>query len=230
MKITKDEGEQPSPSLPRRITAELRPVLAVSGAGSTLWAGSRILISRGWALLGRHFTGWEKAGVVLGGGYLISYAARQAPEIAQFAAPGLAVAWCVAAWCTAPTAPRTGETSGPGPDEPEEHDLALDDLAAAVRRIAGPRQGAHLAQLLDDPEFTGWEQADLKAAILALDVPVEEFKLTLAGRQRVRDGVRVRHLPADATPEAPASAPPGAPAEPAPRPAAAPPPHPEQDR
>ncbi|WP_159051761.1 hypothetical protein, partial [Streptomyces niveiscabiei] len=207
MKITKDEGES-SPSFPRRITAELRPVLAVSGAGSTLWAGSRILIGRGWALLDQHVTGWEKVGVVLGGGYLIAYAARQAPEIAQFAVPGVAVAWCVAAWCTAPAAPHVDEAVGPGPDEPEEHVLALDDLTAAVRRIAGSRQGAHLAQLLDDPEFTGWDQAGLKAAILALNVPVEEFKLTLAGRQRVRAGVRIRHLPAEATPEAPASAPP----------------------
>lgn len=228
MKIIKDAGESTTPPLPHRIAGELRPVLAVHGAGSALWTGSLILVRRGWALLGTHLDGLERAGAIAFSGYVTVYAAHQYPSAAEFAAPGAAIAWCVAAWCVAPPATRTTPTPSPHTHDADEQreGLALDTLTAVVRRVAGDRQGAHLADLLTEPELEGWEQPDLKAAIQALDVPVEEFKLRFAGRQRVRDGVRLRDLPPppalDPAPAAVLAATPGGPPAPAPRPDPAP--------
>ena len=226
MKITKDveAGEQPSPRLHRRIAAEVLPVLAVHGAGTTLWAGSRLLAGRGWTLIGRYLTGWEKPAALGFAGYVTVHTAIQYPTAAQFAVPGAVIGWCVTAWWIAPPSPATPDGPGPVPNAADEQppQLSLDALADAVRRVAGPRQGAHLAQLLDTPEFASWEQPDLKAQILARGVPVGEFKLILDGRQRVRDGVRLRDLPPPATPgpahSPPAGPAPGAPADPAPHP------------
>jgi hypothetical protein len=225
MKIIKKAGESTTPLLHQRIAAELRPILAVSGAGTALWTGSRILVRRGWQRLGDHFTGWERLGVLGGGGYVLAYTAYQAPDVTQFALPGGAVAWCLAAWFVA--SPATRREQGPTQElEEPRGPLALEQLAAVVRRVAGDRQGAHLADLLAEPELEGWEQPDLKAAIQGLGVPVEEFKLRLDGRQRVRDGVRLRDLPPPATPDpAPGAAPAAVfdgPPDPAPRPDPAP--------
>ncbi|ODA69532.1 hypothetical protein [Streptomyces sp. AVP053U2] len=230
MKITKDvgTGESSTPLLPHRIAAELRPILTVTGAGTALWQGSLILVRRGWTLLGAHLHGWERFGALGFAGYVTVYTAGQAPHIAQFAAPVAAVAWCGAAWWVAPPVPRRKQPAEPvDVQEPDVAlTLALDTLSVVVRRVAGDRQGAHLADLLTEPELKGWEQPDLKAAITAFGVPVEEFKLRLAGRQRVRDGVRLRDLPPPAAPSTapdgdPAPAPDGPPA-PAPRPDPAP--------
>ncbi len=204
MKIIKGVGER---LLPHWIAAELRPILAFSGAGASLLAGSRILLLRGWDLLGAHLHGWEKAGAVLGGGYLIGYACWHAPHIAQFAAPAAAVGWCVAAWWAVPP-PAPEPPAAPAEEEPPE--LTRDELAAIVRRVAEDRQGAHLADLLTTPELVGWTQPELKATAGLLRLPVGEFKLILDGRQRVRDGIRVRDLP-----PGPPSAPP---ADPSPEP------------
>lgn len=223
MKIIKEVGESRTPPLHHRIAAEIRPVFAVRGAGKALVTGSVILLRRGWALLGEHLTGWERAGVLAFAGYVTVYTASQAPHVAQFAAPGAALTWCVAAWLVAPPATRT-QTEPDDPDDAEapREDLTLDVLAAVVRRAAGTRQGAHLADLLTEPELKGWEQPELKAAVLALGVRVEEFKLRLAGRQRVRDGVRLRDLPPSAAPDPAGAAPQDDPADPAPRPDPAP--------
>ncbi|MEU5091704.1 hypothetical protein [Streptomyces sp. NPDC021356] len=231
MKIIKDAGECTTPLLPRRIATELRPILAVSGAGAALWQGSLILVRRGWGRLGAHFTGWERAGVLAFTGYVVVYSASHYPDVAQFAAPGAAATWCTAAWIVAPPVPRTTPRPPlPEDDEEPREALALDALAAVVRRVAGDRQGAHLADLLAEPELEGWEQADLKARFVSLEVPVEEFKLRLDGRQRVRDGVRLRDLPppapADPTPATPSGSPTATaptaplvdPADPAPQP------------
>ncbi|MGV9987746.1 hypothetical protein [Streptomyces olivaceus] len=232
MKIIKgvEAGEQPSPRLHRRIAAEVLPVLAVHGAGTALWAGSRLLAGRGWALLGRYLTGWEKPAAIGFAGYVAVHTAIQYPTAAQFAVPGAAIGWCVTAWWVAPPAPRAETGTAPeAVDEPPP--LSLDALAGVVRRVAGPRQGAHLAQLLDTPEFEGWEQPDLKAEIRARGITIGEFKLILDGRQRVRDGVRLRDLPPPAAP-GPAHSPPAGPAsdaraDPAPHPVPDPTPGPE---
>ncbi|MFC8002934.1 hypothetical protein ACFUCH_03700 [Streptomyces olivaceus] len=233
MKIIKgvEAGEQPSPRLHRRIAAEVLPVLAVHGTGSALWAGTRLLAGRGWVLLGRYLTGWEKPAAIVFAGYVAVHTAIQYPTVTQFAVPGAVIGWCVTAWWIAPPAPRaeTGMAPATGDEPPPQ--LSLDALADVVRRVAGPRQGAHLAQLLDTPEFASWEQPDLKAEFLARGVPVGEFKLILDGRQRVRDGVRLRDLPPPAAPgpapSPPAGPAPGARSDPAPHPVPDPAPGPE---
>lgn len=222
MKIIKEAGESSPPLLPHRIAAELRPILAVSGAGAALWQGSLILVRRGWDTLGTHLTKWERVGALGFAGYVAVYNAGQAPHVAQFAAPGAAIAWCIAAWWVSPPTPRGEQPPEPVAVQEPDDALTLDALSTVVHRVAGNRQGAHLADLLSEPELKGWEQPDLKAEIQALGVPVEEFKLRLAGRQRVRDGVRLRDLPPPAAPhpdpgDDPVPAP-GGPADPAPRP------------
>lgn len=223
MEIVKEAGEQP-PGLHRRLAAELRPILAVRGAGASLYAGSRILIHRGWTLLGERLGTWERLGVLGFGGYVAVYAAGHAPHLARFAVPAAVVAWCVAAWWVVP--PPTSPTVEDQADEDPEQELTLDELAALVRRVARHRQGAHLADLLAEPELVGWTQPELKATATDFGLPVEEFKLILSGRQRVRDGIRVRDLPPEPAPEpaveAPAAPPPDAPADPAPQPLSAP--------
>ncbi|MCZ0207919.1 hypothetical protein OZK63_21130 [Streptomyces sp. UMAF16] len=223
-------GEYIAPPPVRRLGAEIRPVLAVRGAGTALWTGTVILVRRGWALLGAHLDGAERVGVLAFTGYAIAFSATRYPHITHFAVPGAGIAWCVAAWLVAPPAARARTATGPAPADAEEpcEPLALDTLSAVVRRVAGDRQGAHLADLLAEPELTGWEQSDLKATITALGVPVEEFKLRFSGRQRVRDGVRLRDLPPPAAPgPAPTAAPAPAPAPPLGGP---PPPAPHTDQ
>ncbi|WP_329215193.1 hypothetical protein OG352_06260 [Streptomyces sp. NBC_01485] len=225
MKIVKEVGEQPpTPGLHRRMAAELRPILAVGGAGASLWAGSCILLRRGWTLLGHHLDGRERWGALAFSGYVAVYACGHAPHIARFVVPGAAIVWCVAAWWVSPL-PTPG-VAGEEADEQAggEPELTVDELASLVRKVARHRQGAHLADLLQEPELAGWAQPDLKAAVIDFGLPVEEFKLILAGRQRVRDGVRVRDLPPDPAVAAPASTPPEPPADPAPQPLPAQPP------
>lgn len=224
MKIIEEVEEQPpTPGLHRRMAAELRPILAVRGAGASLFAGSIVLVRRGWTLLGRHLDGRERLGALAFGGYVTVYAAGHAPHIAQFAIPAAAVAWCVAAWWVAPL-PGQFAAEEDVPDEEAEPLLSLDEFAVVVRRVSRHRQGAHLADLLQEPELVGWTQPELKAAAVAFGLPVEEFKLILGGRQRVRDGVRVRDLPPAPDTAPPASTPSGTPADPAPQPLPARPP------
>lgn len=218
MKIVKKVGER---LLPSWLAAELRPILVFTGAGAALWAGSCELVRRAWKATAGYDT--RERLIALGvAGYVIAYGCWHAPHVARFAIPGTVIAWCLAAWCVAPTAPRAEPVEQPVEAAPAPG-LALVELAAVVRRVAKHRQGAHLADLLAEPELAGWTQPELKATLTAdFGLPVEEFKLILGGRQRVRDGVRVRDLP-----PAPATTPPveaerGAPADPAPRPLSVP--------
>lgn len=214
MKIVKKVGER---LLPSWLAAELRPILVFTGTGAALWAGSRELVCRAWKATGNYDT--RERLIALGvAGYVIAYGCWHAPHIARFAIPVTIVAWCLAAWCVAPTAPRAEPVEQPVEAAPAPG-LALAELAAIVRRVARHRQGAHLADLLAEPELDGWTQPELKAAItVQFGLPVEEFKLILGGRQRVRDGVRVRDLPPAPAPAAPVEAPQDPPADPAPRP------------
>ena len=223
MKIIKEVGER---LLPSWLAAELRPILVFTGAGAALWTGSVVLAVRGWQWLGQRLGGWEeRLGAIAVGGYLAAYGCWHAPHIARFAVPGAVLAWCLAAWCVAPAAPDAEPAEQPVEAAPE---LALAELAAVVRRVARHRQGAHLADLLTEPELEGWTQPELKAAITVdFGLPVEEFKLILGGRQRVRDGVRVRDLPLAPAPTPPVEAPQSTPADPAPRPLSVPSPGPE---
>jgi hypothetical protein len=116
-------------------------------------------------------------------------------------------------------------------DDQEEPDL--DTVTALIRRLADrgpdqrPHQGAHLDDLIDTGELGDWDKDTLKDALEEWGISVEEggFKLTLGGRQRVRQGVRLRDLPAGAG-QAPAPLPTGAregaPTTPTQHPAAAP--------
>ncbi|MFI5672957.1 hypothetical protein [Streptomyces sp. NPDC051704] len=123
-------------------------------------------------------------------------------------------------------------------DEPDEP-IGADEVAALIRTVAArhKHQGAHLEDLLAEDLFAAWEKAELKAALTnTWGLPVESFKLIFknpqGSTQRVRDGVRLRHLPPAPAPggegpvrglsavpsqtpvEDPASSPSGAPAEP----------------
>ncbi|WP_262058541.1 hypothetical protein [Streptomyces sp. STR69] len=209
MKIVKKVGEQ---ILPHWLRAELRPVLVFTGAGTALWAGSCELVERAWKAAADYSTRDRLFALGIAG-YLAAYGCWHAPQIARFAIPGAVVAWCVAAWWVTPIAPRPGPAEQLVDTAPE---LTLAELVAIVRRVAAHRQGAHLADLLAEPELDGWTQAELKATVTGhFGLPVEEFKLILGSRQRVRDGVRVRDLP-----PAPALADPvGAPQDPAAGPA-----------
>lgn len=190
MKIIKGVGER---LLPLWLADELRPILAFTGAGAALWAGSCEIVRRGWNALGEHLNGWERIGALACTGYALTYACWHAPHIARFAVPFAGLAWCVAALCVSPPAiEETVQVQSAADDTPA---LALAELAAIVRRVAGPRQGAHLADLLSEPELAGWTRPELKANAIHFGLPVEEFKLILAGRQRVRDGIRLRDLP-----------------------------------
>ncbi|MET8832023.1 hypothetical protein ABZX40_40510 [Streptomyces sp. NPDC004610] len=89
-------------------------------------------------------------------------------------------------------------------DEPEQagghapEEIAVEDVVRLVREVAARNQhsGAHLDDLLSEPLFEGWEKADLKAQLTdRWSIHVENFKLFFDGRQRNRDGVRLRHLP-----------------------------------
>lgn len=217
MKIIKGVGER---LLPSWLAAELRPILVFTGAGAALCAGSVVLAGRGWTWLRERLNFWEAVGALLTGAYLAGYGCLHASHIARFAIPGTVVAWCAAAWCVAPAAPDAEPAEQPVEATPE---LALAELAAIVRRVARHRQGAHLADLLAEPELEGWTQPELKAAItVEFGLPVEEFKLILGGRQRVRDGVRVRDLPPAPAPTPPVEAPQSTPSDPAPHPLSVP--------
>ncbi len=213
MKIIKQVGER---LLPHWLRAELKPVLAFTGAGTALFTGSAILAERAWKWLMERLNIWEGLGTLAAGVYLAGYGCLHAPHIARFAIPGAIVAWCVAAWWVAPPPPRPQRAEQRVDTAPE---LTLAELADIVRRVAAHRQGAHLADLLAEPELDGWTQPELKATITGhFGLPVEEFKLILGTRQRVRDGVRVRDLPPAPTPAAPVEVVPGAPGDPTPRP------------
>jgi hypothetical protein len=220
MKIVKRMGER----LPRWVAAEVGPVLAFTGAGSSLFAGSCILAGRGWTALGARFDKWERLGVLLFAGYLAVYSCTHAPQIARFAVPGALVAWCAAAWWVAP---RTFRAAAPEQLLETAPELTLTELAELVRRVAAHRQGAHLADLLAESELVGWTQPELKATAADFGLPVEEFKLMLDGRQRVRDGIRVRDLPPAPAPATLGTLPPNGSASPAPQPLSAPAPRPK---
>jgi hypothetical protein len=211
---------------PRLIAPDLRPYLPtprrLAPLAAGVGAGSLALAARGWGWL--LADGWREAGtragaVALGGYVGLHTALTVAGPWTPYLGPGAAACWCVAAWRAAPAREFTIEEKPSAEPEPDG-DLTRDEVAALIRAVAARHEhrGAHLDDLLAEPAFKGWEKAELKAALQAdWGLPVESFKLIFAGRQRVRDGVRLTALPEHA-PEAPAGAPPGGAPEAAPDP------------
>ncbi|MGW3491973.1 hypothetical protein [Streptomyces sp. NPDC001054] len=213
---------------------DLRPYLPtprrLAPLAAGVGAGSRALAARGWRWL--LADGWREAGTRAGGvalgGYLGAHAALTAAgPWTPYLGPGAVACWCVAAWRAAP--PREAVAEEKPSVEPEpDNGLTRNEVAALIRAVAARHEhrGAHLDDLLAEPAFESWEKAELKAALQSdWGLPVESFKLLFAGRQRVRDGVRLTALP-EPLPEAPAGAPlggaPEAASDPLPEPLSAP--------
>ncbi|MFF4834084.1 hypothetical protein [Streptomyces sp. NPDC001315] len=132
------------PRLPAWLVAEVRPVLAVAGAGASLVSGSVVLAARGWAWLSERLSLGERLAALAAGGYLAVYGCAHAPHTARFAVPGAVVAWCVAAWWVAPN--TVDEEEGePAEDEPSEPDPQ--DVADLVRDLIGDDRGVLLTAL-----------------------------------------------------------------------------------
>ncbi|MFJ3699662.1 hypothetical protein ACIPW9_37020 [Streptomyces sp. NPDC090052] len=202
------------------LRADLLPYLPtrrnLTGLGAGVGAGTLVLLSKGWTWIWAE--GLQDAGMRAGGVLLAGYAgcsavlAMSGPYTPYL--PVAAVAgWVVAAKHQAPKDRKPQPTSTTAAadrddiedqddDEPEYLDdepLAVEDVAAIVRRVAAchPKHlGVHLSDLLTEPEFEGWEQAELKSALTeSWGLPVVSFKLSFPGRARTREGVRLEHLP-----------------------------------
>ena len=171
MKIVKRVGEW---LLPDWLYAELRPILAFTGAGAALWAGSVVLAIRAWEKLRERLGAWESVGALAVGAYVAAYGCWHAPHVARFAIPGTVIAWCLAAWCVAPG--PVGETPGEAPEgaaaDPDPHDVA--DL---VRDLVGDDTGVLLTAL--------------RQPLRAADTRAVRELLAAAGIA-VRPGVRTR--------------------------------------
>ncbi|MCX4639529.1 hypothetical protein OG775_31195 [Streptomyces platensis] len=191
-----------------------------------LCSGSAVLVGRGWAWITAEGPKETRArlGYTALGAYAGVYVADSMPQIVM---PAVVVGWIGAALMLAPSPPPPGGAARPavnltkGADEEhqeDEHDQAVEEdedfvepdmetVAGLIRRLAGTQQGAHLDDLLATGELGDWDKDELKTALAEWEIPVEEkgFTLRFSGRQRVRQGVRLRDLPAGAG-EAPAGA------------------------
>lgn len=185
MKIVKKVGEW----LPRAIPAEVRPILAFTGAGTALLAGSRELAGRGWDYLCEHLYGWERLGVVAAVGYVAVFECWYYPHIARFAVPGAVVAWCLAAWWITP--PPTAEHA-----PIVKASAPADAFLPWLLDLIGDRPGIHLRDLYPAMrQLPGHEDRDntqLRAALRTLDIPIRR-SLRLGGVAG-RSGVAVADL------------------------------------
>lgn len=180
MKIVKKVGER---LLPSWLVAEVRPILVFTGTGAALWHGSCELVRRGWAALGERLDPWERLGALALGGYATGYACVHAPQVARFAIPFGAVAWCVAAWWIAP----------PAVDEPEPtvEVSARDGFVRWLLQLIGEQPGIHLRDLYPAmrklPGQEGRDDAQLRAGLRNLGIPVR--RSLRIGRISGRSGV-----------------------------------------
>ena len=185
MKIVSRVGERLLPYWP---SAGLRSVLAFTGAGSALWAGSVALTARGWAWLCERCDWPERLAAIAAGVYLAGYGCVHAPHVATFAVPGVVVAWCVAAWWMSPAAAIQPEQPTPA-DVGQPPANSREDVHAAtldwIRRQIGDRQGVHLRDLLNHAQqhgmFEGLDVSELRGHLQRWGIPV-------------RNRVRVRGL------------------------------------
>ncbi|QKM65782.1 hypothetical protein STSU_000065 (plasmid) [Streptomyces tsukubensis NRRL18488] len=201
--------------------SDLRPYLPtrtnLSGPLSGVGAGSVVLLGRGWKWLwaeGPHDAAIRAGGVALGVYATINTVPAVAGPYAPFMPSAAAVGWCIAAKLHAPSKGKKTET--PGTAEPDDvtedpgdadsesikahapEEIDVDDVVRLIRDIAARNghQGTHLDDLVAQPLFEGWLKAELKAELTTRwGFHVENFKLFFDGRQRNRDGVRLRHLP-----------------------------------
>ncbi|WP_432091038.1 hypothetical protein [Streptomyces sp. NRRL F-5630] len=219
---------------PRLTAPDLRPYLPTPGRlaplAAEVGAGSLALARRGfgWLLA----DGWREAGPRAGGIALGGYVAAHTVLAVTgpwtpYLGPGAVACWCIAAWRAAPPREAAVEEKPSAESEPDDA-LTRHEVAALIRAVAARHEhrGAHLDDLLAEPLFEGWEKAELKAALIEdWGLPVESFKLIFAGRQRVRDGVRLTALPeppVEGPPEAPPGGAPEAAVDPLPEPLPAP--------
>jgi len=195
---------------------------ALAGPLAGVGAGSAALFGKGWQWLwedGAREAGIRAGGVGLGAYVGVHTVAVVTGPFVGYALPAAVVAWVVAAKHHAPPEAKTtmgkpaptDRTPDAGDDEPvlaeefepeEQPAIEAGEVAGLIREVAArhDHQGAHLEDLLAEPLFEGWEKGDLKAALTeSWGMPVESFKLIFKGpqgrAQRVRDGVRLRHLP-----------------------------------
>lgn len=184
MKIVKKTGEQ---ILPHGLRAELKPVLAFTGAGTALWTGSCELVDRAWKATDDYSTRDRLFALGIAG-YLAAYGCWHAPHIARFAVPGAIVIWCVAAWCIAPPTVHEEATEEAVPVVVEAPSAqAPDDVYAAtlawIREQIGDRQGVHLRDLLDHAQQHGmFETLD----VTELRTHLERWGIPVRKRVRVR--------------------------------------------
>ena len=181
MKIIKKVGER---LLPSWLAAELRPILVFTGAGAALCAGSVVLAVRAWQWLTERLNFWEAVGALLTGAYLAGYGCLHAPHVARFAVPGALIAWCVAAWWTAPPADPVESAKEAEEEAPTE---GQQDVYAAtlewIWRQVGDRQGVHLRDLLEHAQAYGmFEGLDVSE----LRVHLERWGIPVRNRVRVR--------------------------------------------
>ncbi|QIY56607.1 hypothetical protein HEP86_21300 [Streptomyces sp. RPA4-5] len=212
----------------------LRAYLPTRQLARALCSGSAVLIGKGWAWITAE--GAKEAGSRLLysgiGLYAGAYLAHTNPQIVM---PVVVVGWIGGALMFAPSPPPPGKAkprvdlSKQAAVQDQDQDLVedqeldepepepdLEAVARLVRRLAGTEhQGAHLDDLLTTGELGDWDKDALKAALAEWEIPVGEkgFTLRFGGRQRVRQGVRLRDLPASVG-EAPAGAGEGAPSGP----------------
>jgi hypothetical protein len=186
MKIVKRVGERLLPDWAR---AELRPILAFTGAGAALAYGSIELAARSWQWLGDRLNGIERLGVCAGAVYLVGYGCVHAPHIARFAIPGAALAWCMAAWWLAPPAL---DAPTPAPQVLTARDSFVLWLAA----LMDGQPGIHLRDLYPAmrqmPGHEGRDNAQLRAALRTLGIPVR--RSLRIGKQSGRSGVALADL------------------------------------
>jgi hypothetical protein len=165
MKIVKRVGER----LPPWLTAALRPILTVHGAGTSLIEGSRILLRRGWHLLGEHFDGPQRYAALAAGGYAVVYAASHARHLPPFLVPGAVVIWCAAAWWHAPSALAE-------PEPIVEASAPTDAFVPWLLDLMGDRPGIHLRELYPAmrqlPGHADRDNTELRAALNTLGIPV----------------------------------------------------------
>jgi hypothetical protein len=186
MKIVKRVGEW---LLPRSIRDEVRPILTFTGTGSALWAGSRELVTWGWDWLRQRYDRMESLGWVGLAVYIAAFTCWRAPHIARFAAPAAALAWCVAAWCTAPPAL---DAPAPAP----EVMTARDGFVLWLVALMDGQPGIHLRDLYPAMrEMPGHEDrgnAELRAALRTLGIPVR--RSLRIGKLSGRSGVALADL------------------------------------
>jgi hypothetical protein len=184
---------------------------------AAFWRGSHVMVAKVAPHISYRPT-WKHAGLAAGATYFmwptVGKLLREVRPVLPTVLTVTVVVWCVTAMAIGASGAGTKAATGsPGVEQPDdggEPDGELQEapaeetLWALVRHVAAlSDQGtaAHLPHLLSVGQgrglFGGWQQADLKAHLLALGAPlVEGKKLTFGGRPYNRQAVLLDGLPA----------------------------------